>query len=143
MLGPELYYEVRYEALATQPEAECRALCEFLGVPFDEAMLRHHEGKVRTDPRAGVKNPSLPLPITPDLRNWRSQMPEHVERFEAVAGDLLDELSYSRSTQRVAPKILEEEDAIRSQFEGRPLPRRWGNARARAVAMTEAEGAHA
>src|SRR5262249_58739314 len=34
-LGPELYHEVRYEALVASPEAECAQLCAFLGVPHE------------------------------------------------------------------------------------------------------------
>src|SRR3989442_8404264 len=49
-LGPELYYEMRYESLVADPAHECAALCAFLGVPYNDAMLRFHEGRTRTDP---------------------------------------------------------------------------------------------
>ena len=48
-LGPELYHEVRYESLVARPAEECAGLCEFLDVPYDDAMVRFHEGKTRTD----------------------------------------------------------------------------------------------
>jgi hypothetical protein len=35
----ERYLELRYEALVSDPEGECRLLCDFLGVEFDPAML--------------------------------------------------------------------------------------------------------
>jgi hypothetical protein len=80
-LGPGLYQELRYESLVEHPAAACESLCAFLGVPYDEAIVHRHDGP----------------PPTPGMRKWRAQMaPEEVERFEAVAGDLLDELGYPR-----------------------------------------------
>ncbi len=40
---PNLFLEVRYEDVARQPEQELRRVSDFLGLPFDERMLRHHE----------------------------------------------------------------------------------------------------
>ena len=42
-LGPERHLVLRYEDLVADPEGVTRALCAFLGEPFDPAMLRHHE----------------------------------------------------------------------------------------------------
>ena len=79
-----------------QPAAQCEKLCNFLGVAYDEAMLRFHEGRTRNEP--GLDAKQAWRPITPGLRDWKTQMQgDDVERFEAVAGDLLDELGYSRA----------------------------------------------
>jgi hypothetical protein len=95
-LPSELYYELRYEALVARPEAECRALCAFLGVPYNGPMLRFHEGRTRADP--GLSAKKAWLPITAGLRSWRSDMTAgDLERFEAVAGAILDELDYPRA----------------------------------------------
>ena len=90
-LGPGLYHETLYEDLVDDPDRECKRLCEFLGVPYDDAMIRFAEGKTRTDLPNPRKTPKKAwLPITSGMRNWRTQMPvEDVERFEAAAGDLL------------------------------------------------------
>ncbi len=94
-LGPDLYREVRYERLVGDPAGECAKLCGFLGIPYDEQMLRFHEGRGRDEP--GLSAKGAWLPVTPGLRSWRADMPrEDLERFEAVAGDLLDELGYPR-----------------------------------------------
>jgi hypothetical protein len=94
-LGTEQYYELRYEALMSGPEHECARLCSFLDIPYDEAMLRFHKGRLRSEP--GLDAKKAWRPVTPALRAWRSQMPTaDVARFEAVAGDLLDELGYAR-----------------------------------------------
>ena len=42
-LGPERFVEVRYENLVSQPETELRALLAFLGEPWDDAVLHHHD----------------------------------------------------------------------------------------------------
>ena len=111
-LGPELYYEIRYESLVVHPNEECAALCDFLGVPYDDAMLRFHEGRTITDPTLSAKHAWLP--ITPGLRNWRTQMAaEDVERFEAEAGQLLDELGYARAIPHPRPESAEHATRIR------------------------------
>ena len=37
--GVTPYMEVRYEDLVTGPEATCRAICQFLGIGFDQSLL--------------------------------------------------------------------------------------------------------
>ena len=88
-LGPQLYHEMLYETLVNQPAQACAALCAFLEVPYSDAMLRFYEsGKTEKDLR----------PITPGLRNWRSQMSaQDVEVFESAAGRTLDDLGYWRA----------------------------------------------
>jgi hypothetical protein len=98
-LGSRTYAEVRYEALIVDPAGEVESLCAFLELPFDAAMLRFHEGRRRREP--GLSAKKAWLPPTPGLRDWRREMSaEDVERFEAVAGDLLDELGYPRAVPR-------------------------------------------
>jgi len=112
LLGPELYYEVRYESLVRNPVEECIALCAFLGLPYDEAMPRFHEGRTKSKPSLSAKRAWLP--ITPGLRDWRSQMPaEDVERFEAAAGELLDELRYPRAVPHLRPETHQRASRIR------------------------------
>ncbi len=117
-LGPELYYELRYESLVAFPAEECAKLCAFLGVPNDDAMLRFHEGRTRSD--AGLDSKGRWLPVTPGLRDWRSEMgPQEVERFEAAAGDLLDELGYPRACRWPSPEAMQQAARIREVFEQR------------------------
>lgn len=115
-LGPELYYELRYESLVVSPAEECAKLCAFLGVPNDDAMLRFHEGRTRSE--AGLDSKGRWLPITLGLRDWRSEMgPQEVERFEAAAGDLLDDLGYPRSYRYPSPEAVQQAARIREVFE--------------------------
>ncbi len=114
-LGPGQYYELRYEALVARSAEECARLCAFLGIPYDDAMLRFHEGRTRDLPRLDAKKAWRP--ITPGLRDWRTQMsPEDQERFEAAAGDLLDELGYPRAVPRPRPERVDQAQRLRALF---------------------------
>jgi hypothetical protein len=112
------YYELRYEDLVARPEAECRSLCEFLGIPFDEAMLRHEETFM---PRRGgdgaILHASVALPVTSGLRDWRTQMDAgDVDRFEATTGPFLDELGYVRAAAQPSPASVRAASRIRELF---------------------------
>jgi hypothetical protein len=124
-LAPRSYGELRYEALAADPETAARRVCELAGVPYADRMLRFWEGRApATDGRATAKHRWLPP--TPGLRDWRTEMaPDDVARFEAVAGDLLDELGYARGAPPARGDARAEAARLRARFEGRPLPARW------------------
>jgi hypothetical protein len=86
-LGPELYVELRYEALVADPQRECRRLCDFLGVAFDRAMLPERRRRFERG-----------------QRNWTTEMArEQVEEFEAAAGDALEAFGYPRAFGVTAP----------------------------------------
>jgi Sulfotransferase family len=130
-LGPQLYHELSYESLVVDPEAGCRALCDFLGLRYDERMLGFHEGRTRDDPELDAKQAWRP--VTPGLRNWRTEMPAaELERFEAAAGELLEELGYPRGAASPGPDAVERAAQARRSFaadiERRPrrgLPAGW------------------
>ena len=72
------------------------------------------------------------MQVTAGLRDWRTQMPGvDTERFEAAAGDFLDELGYPRTVPRRKPEALRRASKIRDSFapdvryRGRLLPERW------------------
>jgi hypothetical protein len=131
-LGPTLYCEIRYEALVADAAAELDPLCAFLGLPFDEAMLRFHEGRQRSV--AGLSAKSAWLPPTAGLRDWRTQMSaEEIGQFAAASGELLSELGYASGADAVSPTELERAARVRESFveelrvRGRPLPRAWSS----------------
>lgn len=108
-LGSERYCEVRYENLLADPEAELRGLCRFIDLDFDPVMLRYFE---RADilhlmPWGAESHAALTLPPTKGLRDWRREMRrEDVALFETLAGDLLDELGYERTTTTRPPRAV-------------------------------------
>jgi hypothetical protein len=129
-LGPQLYHEVPYESLVARPAEESARLCEFLGLPYDDAMLRYHEGRERRQP--GLSAKKAWRPVTAGLRDWRSEMPAHeVERFEAIAGDTLSELGYDLAFTKPPRVTLEEAAGVRAAFteaaraRGKRLPDAW------------------
>ena len=103
-IAPKQYYEMRYESLVENPEQQCRNLCRFLDLPYDDAMLRFNEGRETADAgqsaNRGWRSP------TKGLRNWRNEMPARdVEMFEAIAGDVLEELGYDREYPTISRNI--------------------------------------
>jgi Sulfotransferase family len=129
-LGPDIYCEIRYESLVTEPAAECERLCEFLDVPYDDRMVRFHEGRERD--ATGLNAKKAWRRVTPGLRDWRSEMPpSDVERFEAVAGGLLNELGYERGAGAPAARLERHAARLRRSFAAevgarrRRLPSRW------------------
>jgi hypothetical protein len=122
--------EFSYEALVGHPERACAELCGFLGLVSDDAMVRYHEGRKKT--KSGLDAKHAWLPPTPGLRNWRSEMEStDLERFEAVAGSLLDELGYERAVPHPSREAVEMASRLRNTFiddlraRGRPIPRSW------------------
>jgi hypothetical protein len=114
-LGPALYHEIRYETLVHRPADETRDLCSFLGVPYEAGMLEFHQGRTVHEP--GLSPKESWLPITPGLRDWKTQMPpSDVERFEAAAGDLLDELGYPRANRSPALAARDRAGRLRERF---------------------------
>lgn len=114
-LGPELYHEIRYEALVAEPAAQCKRLCDFLGPPYDDRMLRFHEGRQRDEP--GLDAKKAWRPVTRGLRDWRSEMSiGDLERFEAVAGGLLDELGYERGNSAASAEMSSRAESVRRSF---------------------------
>jgi Sulfotransferase family len=95
-LGSNHYHEVRYEALVAQPDDTLRGLAAFLGLPHAQEMLEFHVGKTTRGP--GLSAKGAWLPPTAGLRNWQADMTASDQAlFEALAGDLLEELGYQRS----------------------------------------------
>ena len=81
-------------------------------------MIRFAEGKTKTDLPNARKTPKKAwLPITSGMRNWRTEMPAtEIQRFEAAAGNLLEELGYERTFSRPTPQALEHATRIRKMF---------------------------
>jgi ATP-binding cassette, subfamily B, bacterial len=103
-LGPNHYYEVRYEDLVARPEEALRDMVAYLDLSFASQMVTYYEGKARYEP--GISAKKAWLPPTVGLRDWRTQMSARdVELFEALAGDLLFNLGYERHFGAISPAI--------------------------------------
>jgi len=92
-VGPTRYLEVRYEELVADAELVVRELCTFAAVAFEPAML-DYTGSV--DVSAKPHQQRLLTPPTTGVRSWREDMStSNVAAFDAVAGDLLEDLGYA------------------------------------------------
>jgi len=92
-VGPTRYLEVRYEALVADAESVVREICAFAAVAFEPAML-DYTGSV--DVSAKPHQQRLLTPPTTGVRSWREDMStSNVAAFDAVAGDLLEDLGYA------------------------------------------------
>jgi len=113
-----MYHELRYESLVADPEAESRAICTFLGIPFHDAMLRHEETFTPRRAKDGsIMHANVGKPVTAGLRDWRNQMdPAELDRFEAMSGSFLEELGYERAVPRPKPESLQEAAQISATF---------------------------
>ena len=121
-LPPELYYELHYEAFVANPREQITALCSFLNLSFDDSMLEFHAARNGADP--GLEKKFAGVPITQGLRDWRSQMrDEQVERFEAIAGELLENLGYPRAVPHPSSAALLHSRKMRESFAQDPLTR--------------------
>ena len=102
----ERFLEVRFEDLVHDSERELRRICEFLGEPFDPAILEYAaraESEMPADSmqwhRTSTRSPDLGK-----VYEWKQRMPV-ADRilFEEVAGDALELFGYER--ERLPPTV--------------------------------------
>jgi len=100
---PELFYTLRYEELATNPETELKKVTDFLSIDFDPQVLKFHERKEEFSkifPEQALKgiHKSLLNPIKPDkIGIWEKQLtPIQVKIADTVAGKYADQFKYER-----------------------------------------------
>jgi hypothetical protein len=91
-LPRETYLEVCYEQLLQEPRANMQRVCEFIGEPFDEKVLRPSRP---FRPGARQRQPLSAEIISTNFGKWKTGMPYRDQvMFESVAGDLLETLGY-------------------------------------------------
>ncbi|MGA2435919.1 MAG: sulfotransferase [Bryobacteraceae bacterium] len=99
LLAAGAYLELRYETLLATPEDTMRRVCEFLGEPYDAAVLSPHHIPREHSRRSAVLGeryqPSSATILQDNAGKWRAGMSLGQRTlFESVAGDLLGELGY-------------------------------------------------
>ena len=88
-LGSSRYREVRYEDLTARPEPALRAICEFLALPFDAAVLESAQPYLQVDSGDDARG------IRPNSGKWeRHFTPRTRERLERIAGSMLATCGY-------------------------------------------------
>jgi hypothetical protein len=109
------YLEVRYEALATDPEKVLLDIARFIDLPFDPVQLTAHlraeerlgefqdiarNGRtVTAEKRRGIHKLTSSPPDPSRVGRWASLMDSaDLATFERIAGDMLTDLGYARAT---------------------------------------------
>ncbi len=108
------YLELRYEDLIADTEPALRAICDFVELPWDDAVLRYHEqagermGEITRDFERGGGRDAVPAQVRAHqhrhvsqpprgdrVARWRSDMSASDQAaFEEIAGGLLADLGY-------------------------------------------------
>jgi hypothetical protein len=75
-IGPSRYREIRYEDLVAEPERTLSEVCDFVGIAFDDRMLRFHERADHLVPSLSHNehHRNLYKPLTKGLRDWRRDL---------------------------------------------------------------------
>lgn len=97
ILGPARYLVVRYEDLVLDTEPTLRRMCEFMGVPYAEQMMKYTEmveEKVPEDRRWLWPALDKP-PVKDNAYRWKSRMGDAKRIvFEGAGREMLAELGY-------------------------------------------------
>ncbi len=90
------YFELRYESLVRDPAATLRSLFDFVGVSFEESVLRFHEIARNVSGTEEWSSGSVRQPLFSDsIGRWRSRLrADELAAVLEVAGPLLEELGY-------------------------------------------------
>jgi hypothetical protein len=84
------YLEVRFEHLLNDAPATMRSVCEFLGEPYDEAVLTPDPGPNRAE--AQISHDHI---VSGNHGKWKRSMKRRdLALFEGIASDLLSDLGY-------------------------------------------------
>ncbi|MEZ6241919.1 MAG: sulfotransferase [Phycisphaerales bacterium] len=78
--------ELRYESLVADQEGETRRLLEFLGLPWDDACLRHHESDRVT---RTLSNDQVRKPVYAGSVGRYKHYAKHIKSLTDALGDLL------------------------------------------------------
>lgn len=105
--GPKLfgenYREILYEQLISQPELELGKLCNFLGLPYNQSMLRFSDtaGDIISDDEWDWKREAAGPLLTGNAEKWRGELSEReIALVESACRQPFTEGLYSSSDQR-------------------------------------------
>jgi Sulfotransferase family len=98
-LGPESFYQLRYESLVRDPATELAALCEFLGEDYDEAMTKPADLAPVAVPRQKTWHARTHADVNEErVGSWARRLePWELALCESVLGDRLRAEGYEPS----------------------------------------------
>lgn len=148
-LGPDRYLEVIYEELVADPEPQLRRLCEFIDLPFDEAMLHPETSSAAkmSAGRDGGAHANLMAGATIRTRDWRTGLTtDEAARVGVVVDELATGFGYDPSPSLrisgrprfVAERLLGAGESVSRRFRRTRFANRlrgpWRTLRGRATA---------
>lgn len=91
---------IQYEKLVTQPTETLKSVCDFLGEPFDEAIIGKRTLRSSGRPKMEGGNARAASGIdSSSLEKWKSDLtPRQIRIVEHFSGPALDRWGYERST---------------------------------------------
>lgn len=92
--------EVFYERLAREPRESLVEALTGIGLDFHDRMLAHHTADLTVYKASHLSMEQLKKPISDSqVGRWRNDLNRvQLEEFEAVAGEMLEELGYQKAT---------------------------------------------
>jgi acyl transferase domain-containing protein len=95
-LNPSCHFLLRYEDLVADAEAAMQKLCDFLGLPFDPAVLNPYQGQRMTD---GVRAKSLAV----DDPNFRQR-----DRIDPALADVWQSIQLPHPLSPISQRIADQ-----------------------------------
>lgn len=99
LLTDSNYLEFKYEKLINSQEETVKFVLEFLGEPFDSAVLEYHKHEhsfspSTNKPQTGIYNTAV--------GRWKNEFsPKDAQVFDSIAGQMLIELGYEENNEWV------------------------------------------
>lgn len=97
--GSERVFFHRYEDLISAPQSALQSLCQFVGIPFNHAMLNYHEDLANqkdSERNSAVQNISKPIIVGNTNKFLTSLTEPQIVAVEACLGDFMDRFGYRR-----------------------------------------------
>jgi len=97
-MGPQRYMEVRYEDLTTHPELWLKKICEFIEVPYDEAVLVSAQPYLKTASSSEEQVEGAGR-LKPNSGNWKKYFSKSKKRrLERIGGRTLALFGYETTS---------------------------------------------
>lgn len=96
------FHEVKYEQLITDSMLQITAICQFLGVPFENNMLDFYRGQNISTSRLRSTHKNTGRPILKDNQKkfLVNLSKREIKTIESIAGDWLSTYKYETTTRR-------------------------------------------
>ena len=115
----ENYYEIKYEMLVTEPKRIIEQLCDFLGVTFEEKMLRSDLSEAYGKINSWNNSPYSEISS--------SSVGRHIDFFTSFHSYVFDSTIISKSHIRRNGLLFSSTDALQKELDYQPINRQTKN----------------